>query len=299
MAPPITQSAPLYRPGRHRDAFAYLLILPTCLAVLLVHVYPIGAALAMSFQGRVQGRPVDPFVGLANYRAVLSDAAFWRSLWTTVRWTLGSVAGQLVLGTALAVLVHGLRRGRRVVTSLLLLPWVTPLVVAALTCRWLLHADFGVINALGIPRCLGLAAHHDWLGDEKTVLVSVVLAHIWRYYGFVMLIVLARLQTIPEALIEAAQIDGGGRWSVFCHVTLPQIRDVLSITVLLMCIWTFNTFDQVFLMTGGRRGADLLAIEVWRRFFGAWNFGLAAATAALMFVVMLVLTAAYARRCRL
>ncbi len=282
-----------------RDVFPYILIMPACLGVLLVDVYPFCSAFVLSFQGRVQGQPTDPFVGAANYQEALSDEEFWRSVWTTVRWTLGSVAGQLVVGTGLAVLVHGLRVGQRFFASLLLLPWVTPLVVAALTCRWILHPDFGVLNTLLRPQWLGLAPGHDWLGEPKTVLGAVVAAHVWKYYGFVMLIVLARLKTIPVELYEAARMDGCGRWGAFRHVTTPQIWDVLSVTVLLMAIWTFNTFDMVYLMAGESQTTNVLSIEIWRRFYGSFNYGLASATAVLMFVALFGLTVGYARRCRL
>lgn len=285
--------------GQRRDLFPYVLILPTCLGVLLVDVYPFASAFALSFQERIQGRPVDAFVGFRNYQETLTDAQFWRSLWITAKWTLGSVAGQLVVGTALALLIHGLRTGQRLFASLLLLPWATPLVVAALTCRWILNADFGVINSLLPLRWFGLEARHDWLGEPSTALAAVVAAHVWKYYGFVMLIVLARLKTIPDELKQAARIDGCGRWQLFRHVTAPQLWSVLSVTVLLMVIWTFNTFDLVYLMGRGSQPTNVLAIEIWRRFYGSFNYGLAAATSVLMFVILFGFALAYARRCRL
>ncbi len=293
--------APLILPPpgrRRRDFFPYYLILPTCLGVLLVDVYPFLSAFGLSFQGRIQGRPVDPFVGLDNYRAVLTDAQFWSSLWVTIRWTLGAVAGQLVIGTALAVLVHGIHRGQKVIAALLLIPWVTPLVVAALTCKWILHPDFGVINTLCPPQWLGLSPRHDWLGDPATALPAVIAAQVWKYYGFVLLIVLARLKTLPDALLEAARIDGAGRLTVFFRVVLPQIWDVLAVTVLLMCIWTFNTFDMVYLMAPGVSSTRVLAIDVYRRFAGAFDYGMASATAVLMFTALFGVTLAYARRQR-
>ena len=283
---------------RRRDLFPYWLVLPICIALLLVDAYPFIYAFVLSFQKRVQGQPLDPFVGLANYRTVLSDDQFWRSLVITLKWTAASVAGQVILGTALALLVNGLRIGQRVLATLLLLPWVTPLVVAALTCRWMLQPDFGIFNHLIAPSWFGLASHHDWLGEASTVLPAIVAAHIWKFYGFVMIIVLARLKTVPGELYEAAHMDGAGRWRAFTHVTVPQIWDVLGVAILLMSIWTFNTFDMVYLMAQGHPAAAVLSIEVWRRFYGSFDFGIAAATAVLMFAVLFGLGAAYVRRCR-
>ena len=239
---------------------------------------------------------MDAFIGLANYETVLRDDAFWRSLAITVKWTFASVLGQLLLGTTLALLVDGLRFGKRFFSTLLLLPWATPLVVAALTCRWLLQPDLGVFNDLVSPTWFGLPAQHDWLGDRSTALGAVVGAHIWKYYGFVMIVVLARLRTVPPELHEAACIDGANRANRFAHITLPQLRSVLGVTVLLMIIWTFNTFDLVFLMAQDNPAANLLSIEVWRRFYGSFNFGLAAATAVVMFLLLFAVGALYAWR---
>ena len=287
-----------YRVARARrfDTFPAWLLLPACLGLLLVDGFPFLYAIALSFQERIQGQPVDPWIGLANYRTVMGDAEFWRALRVTTQWTLGSVTGQLLVGTALALLIDGLRAGRRVVATLLLLPWATPLVVAALTCRWLLQPDLGLINDMVPPTWFGLSPGHDWLGESSTALVAVVAAHIWKYYGFVMIVVLARLRTIPEGLHEAAHIDGADRVQRFRHVTLPQLRGVLGVTVLLMGIWTFNTFDLVYLMARDHPATNLLALEIWRRFYGSFDFGLAAATAVLMFAMLFLAGAIYAWR---
>jgi multiple sugar transport system permease protein len=282
----------------HATPLPYLLILPACLGVLLVDIYPFISAFALAFQRRILGQPIDPFIGLANFQTVLRDPDFWSSLWITVIWTVASVGAQLLVGTSLALLVHGLRIGQRFFTSLLLLPWVTPVVVAALTWRWMLNADYGVVNAYLPITWLGFDAGHDWLGEGNTVLAAVVAAHVWKYYGFIMLVSLARLKTIPAELNEAARLDGCGRWGLFRHVTAPQLWEVLSVTVLLMCIWTFNTFDVVYLMAGEHPSANVLSIEIWRHFYGSFNYGLAAATAVLMFVALFGLAVVYLRRAR-
>lgn len=280
--------------GKQRQAFPWLLLLPACIGLLLVDAFPFAYAIAISFQQRIQGQPVDLWIGLSNYRTVMNDDAFWRSLTITIKWTLASVAGQLLVGTALALLVDGLRRGRRFFSTLLLLPWATPLVVAALTCRWLLQPDLSPLAHWISPTWFGLPAHHDWLGDPSTALTAVVAAHVWKYYGFVMIVVLARLRSVPHELHEAASIDGANRVTRFAHITLPQLRSVLGITALLMLIWTFNTFDLVFLMAQDNPAANLLSIEVWRRFYGSFNFGLAAATAVIMFLMLFAIGAIYA-----
>lgn len=295
---PVPLAVPRGAPARPPEAFPYLLILPTALAVLMFDLYPLGYAFALSFAENRPGGPAGGFVGLDNYARTLGDAEFRAALWRTVKWTIGSVSGQLVLGTGLAVLLAGLRRGQRVLTGLLLLPWVTPLVVAALACRWILHAEFGILNAALPVTWLGFSPRHDWLGEASTTLPAILLTHVWKYYGFVMLIVLARLKSVPVELAEAARLDGAGRWGVLAHVTLPQLADVLGVTVVLMLIWTFNTFDLVYLMAPDSRAADVLAVLIWRRFYGSFDYGLAAATAVLMFVVLFALTLAYAGRRR-
>ena len=250
-----------------RRALPYALIAPAVLLSAAVLLYPLVQAIRISLFRKVLGFP-ERFVGLANFRDLFADPQFLNSLGITFWWTLGSVIGQVLFGFGLALLLNHSFRGRAVYRTLFLLPWVLPNFIAALTWVWMFNDRFGIIPALLMG--LGLVSHPVlFLADPTLTLGAVIAVNVWKNYAFVMIVMLAALQAIPADLYESARVDGASWLDEFRSITLPLVKPMLVIVVLLRLIWTFNTFELVFIMTEGGPGhsTEILTITAFLQAF--------------------------------
>jgi multiple sugar transport system permease protein len=239
------------------------------------------------------------FVGISNYRDLLARGEFWISLRNTLVWTLGSLSLQLLLGVGMALMLHQNVWFRSLARSLILFPYFVSTVVAVLVWRWLFNDLYGILNHMLIG--IGVVDMPvDYLGAMPNAMISLILVGAWKYFPFVVIAVLARLQTIPDALYEAARIDGAGPVARFFDVTLPQLRDVLVVIILLRAIWDFKEFDLIFLLTGGGPviSTQTLSLLVYKEAFALNQMGMAAAYAVVMMAIMLVFMVVYIRRTR-
>jgi multiple sugar transport system permease protein len=275
-----------------------VLLAPSAIVFLLLLVYPLAYGIWTSFHSvdildLASGGGV--FVGFENYLWLLRNDQFWHALKTSTLYAGIVVTLQIVLGTAVALLLNQAFKGRALVRGLVLFPYMMPVVAVILVWMLLYNALFGAINyilfSLGlIPRIDAIA----WLSQPDSAFVGVVLVALWKYFPFVVVIVLARLQVIPQDLYEAARIDGAGAWSRFTDITLREIKDVLIVVALLRTIFIFNNFEVVFLLThGGPMQATLtLPILVYETALeGDRAFGRGSAIAVVMFgILMLVMT---------
>jgi len=261
-----------------------------------VIVYPLVSALYLSlfkiFTPTLQGS----FVGLGNYADLAVSPEFWRSLLNTFIWTVLTLTLQIVFGIAAALMLNQAMVFRSLARSLILFPYFVSTVVAVLVWRWLFNDLYGILNHAAMWAGL-LSMPLDWLGSMPNAMISIVLVGAWKYFPFVVIAVLARLQTIPEPLYEAARIDGAGAWSRFTDVTLPQLREVLIVVVLLRAIWDFKEFDLIYLLTGGGPviATQTLPLMVYTEAFGLNDMGRASAVAVAMMLVMLVFMVLYLR----
>jgi multiple sugar transport system permease protein len=275
------------------------LIAPTVLIFCAVIVYPLISAIYLSlfqiFTPTLQGE----WVGLGNYAAIWGSGAFWPALWTTLVWTVGTLTLQIVFGVAMALVLHQNIWFRSLARSLILFPYFISTVVAVLVWKWVMNDLYGILNHLLIVAGV-TNVPLDFLGSMPNAMVSVILVGAWKYFPFVVIAVLARLQTIPEPLYEAARIDGAGPIARFFDVTLPQLREVLVVIVLLRAIWDFKEFDLIWLMTGGGpvNATQTLPLVVYREAFGLNQMGMAAAWAVSMMAVLLVFMVVYIRQTR-
>lgn len=276
-----------------------LLIAPTVLIFCAVIVYPLVSAIYLSlfsiFTPTLQGR----FVGLSNYAELAGSHEFWRSLLNTFIWTVLTLILQIVFGVAAALMLNQAMVFRSLARSLILFPYFVSTVVAVLVWRWLFNDLYGILNHAMMWAGI-LEMPLDWLGSMPNAMISVVLVGAWKYFPFVVIAVLARLQTIPDQLYEAATIDGAGAWGRFTDVTLPQLRDVLVVVVLLRAIWDFKEFDLIYLLTGGGPiiCTQTLPLMVYKEAFGMNEMGRASAVAVAMMLVMLVFMLLYFRALR-
>lgn len=272
-----------------------LLIAPVIVVLGTVIAYPLVATLVLSVFAVDTPTLRSHFVGFGNYAELLGpDGRFGAALGVTLTWTASTLALQIVLGVAMALLLNREIWLRSLARSLVLFPYFVSTVVAVLVWRWLFNDMFGLANQLMMT--LGIiAAPLDWLGTMPSALLSVIVVGAWKFFPFVVIAVLARLQTIPEALYDAARLDGAGAWGRFCDVTLPQIGEVLGIVVLLRAIWDFKEFDLIYLLTGGGPvdATRTLPLIVYQEAFGLNRMGMAAAYAVAMMVTMLGFFALY------
>jgi multiple sugar transport system permease protein len=262
-----------------------------------VIVYPLVSAIYLSLFQIYTPTLEGGWVGLDNYRTLLATADFWRSLLNTVIWTAGTLVLQILFGVAMALLLHQNLWFRSLARSLVLFPYFVSTVVAVLVWRWLFNDLYGILNHVMIVAGLS-AMPLDWLGSMPNAMISVILVGAWKYFPFVVIAVLARLQTIPDALYEAARIDGAGPIARFCDITLPQLREVLAVVILLRAIWDFKEFDLIWLLTGGGPviSTQTLSLLVYKEAFALNQMGMASAVAVTMMAVMLVFMVVYIRR---
>lgn len=273
-----------------------LLLLPSLVFFVTLLLFPLGYGIWVSLFSRHLLDPSGTFVGLGNYAWLLADAEFWSALAHSVVWAGATVGLQLVLGTAAALLLHRPFRGRSLARGLILFPYMTPIVSVVLVWILLYSALYGVLNYLLLR--LGIVEQPvAWLAHPDTALLSVIFVGTWKYFPFVVVMVLARLQVIPPDLYEAARVDGAGVLGRLVYITLPQIRDVLVVVALLRTIWMFNNFELVFLLTGGGplRSTMTLPILVYEQAFGLYEVGRGSAVAVVMFLFLVGVMLLYFR----
>ncbi|MCB1493424.1 MAG: sugar ABC transporter permease [Rhodobiaceae bacterium] len=276
-----------------------LLIGPTVLVFCAVIVYPLVSALYLSLFSIYTPTLKGEWVGLANYAELLASRDFWSSLKTNVIWTAGTLVLQIVFGVGMALILHQNLVFRSLARSLILFPYFVSTVVAVLVWRWLFNDLYGILNYLVVLSGLS-DMPVDWLGSMPNALMSVIFVGAWKYFPFVVIATLARLQTIPDHLYEAAKIDGAGPIARFFDVTLPQLRDVLVVIVMLRAVWDFKEFDLIFLLTGGGpvTSTQTLPLLVYKEAFALNQMGMASAYAVMMMAVMLAFMILYIRHTR-
>ncbi|MFK7793254.1 MAG: carbohydrate ABC transporter permease [Devosiaceae bacterium] len=274
-----------------------LLIAPTVVVFCAVIVYPLLSAIYLSFFSIFTPTLQGDFVGLQNYAELISSGTFWNSLGVTLIWTIGTLSLQIVFGVGMALVLHQNIWFRSLARSLILFPYFISTVVAVLVWKWLFNDLYGIMNHLLIS--VGIIDFPmDYLGTSPNAIISVILVGAWKYFPFVVIAVLARLQTIPEPLYEAARIDGAGPIARFFDITLPQLRDVLVVIIMLRAIWDFKEFDLIFLLTGGGPLNDTMTLPllVYQEAFALNDMGNASAYAVMMMLIMLVFMLVYIRR---
>jgi len=294
----LNHTQPARRSRSRRRVAGYLFVAPAFLFLCAVVVLPLGYAFRTSLY-RVRGLN-RTFVGLDNYARVLGDDAFWHSLGVSLAFTASSVALHMLLGLALALLLDQLRYARTALRIAFLTPWMVAPAIGATIWLWLLEPQFGVVNYL-LRVAHVVAEPVAWLGEPLTALAAVIAVDVWRGVPFVMLLMLAGLQTIPPEQYEAAAIDGANAAQRFRYVTWPNLRYLLIVASTLDIINTIRHYDIIGVMTaGGPAGAtEVLPVLLYNAAFRANHLGDAAAIGVLLLVIVLAFSIAYVRITRI
>jgi len=274
----------------------WLLLAPSLLLIGGLILYPILYNLWLSLFDKHAFMPAQSFVGLRHYRYFATDPEFWSSVYYGVVYAAVTMVFQLVLGVAAALLLNEAFRGRNLLRGVVLFPYLIPTIVAVILWKWLLNDSYGLVNHLLLVASL-VRTPVAWLGKDY-IMPSLIITSVWQFFPFVVVTYLARLQTIPPELYEAARVDGATAWRRFLQVTLPATRTVLFVIILLRSIWMFTKFDTVWLMAGDgavSRYIRTLPVYAYARSFTYLQAGMGAALAVLMFGMLLAATGVYFR----
>jgi multiple sugar transport system permease protein len=285
-----------------RSKLPYLLLLPAILLELLVHVIPMVVGVWMSLleltQFQIRDWSAAPFVGLDNYKATLDingpvGEELLHSFWVTVFYTTLSVGLSWLFGLFAGVFLQRPFPGRSLLRTLFLTPYALPVYAAVITWTFIFQRDTGLLNEL--LTSTGLADERPfWLIGGNSFWALLVVS-VWRSWPFAFLCIMAGLQNVPTEMYEAAAIDGAGFWRRLKDVTLPMLRPVNQVLILVLFLWTFNDFNTPFVLFGGSapEQADLISIHIYRSSFITWNFGQGSAMSVALLLFLLLVTAGY------
>ncbi|MFW6120764.1 MAG: carbohydrate ABC transporter permease [Petrotogales bacterium] len=275
-------------------SLGWKLILPTVIIIGGLIIYPVIYNIYLSFfnVSITPGKP-NIFVGMQNYTRVITDSSFWRSFGITILFTFLTVAGGIVLGLGVALMMNRKFFGRPIVRALILLPYITPVIAIVFAWKFVFLPIDGplvrLISSIGL-----MDPGVDLINDPNNAFWVVTFFNIWRNFPFVYLMILSRLQSISKTYYEAAEIDGASDWAKFRFITLPELYFVIGSVALLRGIWNFYKFDEVYLMS---KFAGTLPIYIYEKaFIGVPQQGVAASIATILFVVMMLLIGYYVKK---
>lgn len=272
---------------------APLMLLPAVVYIIALVGVPFGMALLFSLSDITVGDPSFDFVGLDNFRAIFSDRVFWRSLGNTFVFTAISMVLTVVLAKILAMVLVKDFRGKWIVRFLVLLPWTTPIALAAVSWLWLLHSIYSPIDWM--LRQIGfIEGNLHWLGQPTLAMGSVIAVHTWRIVPLAAVIVMVGLIAIPDELTEAARIDGAGFWRIFGEITLPLTLPIIAVAVLFGAVLTFTDMTVVFILTNGGPVNSTQVLSSYAFLRGVEGGDLAQGAAVALFLFPLLLAAVIA-----
>jgi multiple sugar transport system permease protein len=278
---------------RREHLLGWALTAPALAAMLVVTAYPMAEALWLSlFSYRLTDPAARRFVGLANYAVVLRDGLWWHDVATTLAIAAATVAAELVIGLALALLMHRVAFGRRWVRTSILVPYGIVTVVSAFAWKYAFSLDTGFVNGW-----LGLG-DFAWFGHRPSALGTICLSEIWKTTPFVSLLLLAGLAQVPEELSEAARVDGATWWQRLTRVTLPNMRGAVLVAVLFRTLDAYRIFDSVFVMTGGAQGTETVSFLAYRQTISRTALGLGCAVSVLLFLSVVLIAAGFIKAFR-
>lgn len=276
----------------------WILLSPAVILIIGLTIYPLLYTFTLSFQhydmrSLLSGEA--EWLGFSNYKETLMDPFFWTVTRNTVVFGLACVVGTMFVGLIVALLLNTKFRGSKILSIVILIPWVFPAVAGGIVWRWMFNDQYGIVNyfltSIGLKMFDGFA----WFNTNYIAFFVIFLMIVWQSFPFIAVALLAGFQTIPHSLYEAAEIDGANAWQKLTKITLPMLKPLLLILFILSTIWDFKIFDQIYVMTEGgpARSTYVLALYSWNEAINALNFGMASAIAMLMFVLLMIFVVIY------
>jgi ABC-type sugar transport system permease subunit len=273
-----------------------ILLAPALIIISAVTLYPLVRSFWISLHGWNLTKPNEghPFLGLENYRYVLTDPKFWESLRITAIFVIAAVILEIILAIGIALLLNREFPGRVFVRVIALLPWAIPSVVNGIMWKWIFNPSYGALNGLLYSLHI-IDKYVIWLGYPNLAMASIVWADIWKETPFIMLLILAALQTIPKELYEAGRLDGANSLQSLFYITIPLIRPVLFVAVALRTIWALKSFDLIYTLTAGgpSSSTSVVGYYIYLKTFVSLQFGRGAAAAYIMTIIIMILVVLY------
>lgn len=274
------------------EKIALRMVMPYVLIIVAFVIFLLISNVVMSFSSN------DGKFTFQNYMAIFTDSVFYKSVLNTCVWVFGSVVGQIGLGLAVALLLTQIKRGQVFFRSvILILPWATLDIVAGVMWKWMYNDMYGVLNDILVK--IGISKDYiPWLATPKMAMLAVIIANIWKGFCLSGMFFIAGIQTIPQELYEAAEIDGANAYRRFWNVTIPQLRPVLVTTLMFTIIWTINYFPLIYVMTGGgpNYGTETIVTYIYRLSLRFLEYNKAAALSNILFLVVFTIAYLFTRR---
>lgn len=266
--------------------------MPILVLIGMIFIYPLSQVIISSFFNIRLGAQEGIFVGLDNYRLIFNEPVFWKSVRSTLIWTLYSLMLQLIIPLGVAILLNQKLKGVHFIRTSILLPWIIPMVALAVSMRWMLMPGMGIFNEV-LKNTIGTQI--NFLGSRSAAMPTLIVLNTWKILPFGTLLILTALQTIPEEIYEAARVDGANFWKQFIYITFPLLGKVIWFMGFLVLVWNFNTFDTIWLTTEGGPGhiMQILPILVYRRAFKVFRLGEGAAIATVGAIFLMVVGVLY------
>jgi len=281
------------RSSSSESGLAYLLLAPVVILVGGLILVPVFGTLVLSFFRDVTFLPPVKFIGLANYRRLLSDPDFWNSTFVTVMFAVVAVFFETVLGLFYALVINEKFRLRGVMRAVVLIPWAIPTIVSAKIWQLMYNFNYGLLNYLLVH--LHLSSHPvNWLGTPLSAFTSIVVSDVWKTAPFMAILFLAGLQSIPSALYEAAMVDGASMFQRFWNITLPMLRPIIVIALVFRTIDSLRIFDLIYVLTGGGPAGSTTSVSIYGfKLYILGDFGYGSTVSVFTFVLILIFTIVY------
>ena len=275
--------------------FAWGLAAPSIISLTALSIYPFLIAFQASFYNINTMTRKSTYIGWMNYLWTLKSPDFWDALQKTAVWTIVGVALQLVLGIIFALVLHQDLKGRNIARGLILFPYLIPAIVAAIVWRFMLNPSIGVVNYLLVDVLHILKEPLMWLMRPNIAMAAVIMIGVWKFSPFMVILLLARLQTTPLEIYDAAKIDGANAWQLFWNITMPWLKPTILVALMLRTIWMFNQFDMIYLMAWGGPMQATTTISVLIRdiAFADLKMGRSAAVSMYMVLILIIASIGY------
>ena len=272
----------------------YGLIIPVVIFMIIVYGYPLLLTFKYSFQEVSLIGSENTFVGFRNYIRVLTDEKFYNTLILTFKWAVLTIAIKIVIGFIMALLLNGELYFKKVLRFLILIPWAIPQVVVAILWTWILDGQYGYLNYY-LQKFGFVEEVIRWLSDPNLALISTSIVDAWIGIPLITMIFLSGLSSIPDSLYEAAMVDGANLFQRFRYITLKSMKKVFLIALTLTTIWTFNSFNVIYVLTGGgpMDATETMMIKIYHEAFGKYNLGMSSTLSIIIFIILIILSILY------